>query len=465
MSAAPLLDSSRLRTLDGFSQMTPGASYVTEPTRAEEIAEIIHRAARARRPIVMRGNGRSYGDASVLPESVAISLARMREVRNWNAHTGEITVAAGASLGEIWRFALPDGFWLPVVSGTMRPQIGGAIGANIHGKNNWHAGTIGEHVTSLRIIDATGQDRTLTPADPDFWAVVGGYGLIGVLHEVTLRLRPVSSGNLLVTSRALSDWDAQFDAFEAASGADYAVSWIDGFRPGRGVFQSAQYVPSAEPASLRPEYQELPDRILGVLPKAKAWRVLRHLTHRPGMRLGAAAKYHAARLRPGETAMMPFTAFHFPLDYLPDWERAYAPRRLVQVQAAVSRTAAPAVFPRLFDLCRAHGIPPYLVVMKRHRPDVAVLPYLCDGYSLAMDFAVSLAPEDPFWTLYRKLVQTFLDQEGRFYFAKDLRLTSDDARHSVGIPRFEAFRAIKQRWDPEQVFDSALGRRIGLTMA
>jgi FAD/FMN-containing dehydrogenase len=449
--------------LDGFSQFTPGASYLTEPSSSEEIAEIIHRAVRSRRPIVLRGNGRSYGDASVLPESVGISLARMRDIRHWDPHAGQITVAAGASLGELWRFALPDGYWLPVVSGTMRPTLAGAIGANIHGKNNWHAGTFGEHVSRLRLIDASGQDRVLTPDDPDFWAVVGGYGLLGVVYELTLRLRPVTSGNLLVTSRAVPDWDAQFGAFESAHGADYAVSWIDGFRAGRGVFQSAQYVPSIEPASLRPEYQELPDRIFGIVPKSKAWKTLRHLTHPTGMRLGAAAKYHVARIRPGETEMMPLTAFHFPLDYLPNWERAYFPRRLVQVQAAVPRALAPTVFPRLFDLCREYGIFPYLVVMKRHRPDVAALPYLCDGYSLAMDFAVRRSPDDPFWLLYRKLVQTFLDHEGRFYLAKDLGLSPEDARGSVGVTRFEAFRSVKQRWDPDSTFDSALARRVGLT--
>ena len=45
-----------------------------------------------------------------------------------------------AWLADLWRTALPSGFWLPVAPGTMRPTVGGCIAMNVHGKNHFVAG-------------------------------------------------------------------------------------------------------------------------------------------------------------------------------------------------------------------------------------------------------------------------------------------------------------------------------------
>ena len=82
------------------------------------------------------------------------------------------------------RAALPLGLWVPVLPGTRQVTIGGAIGADVHGKNHHTKGSFGNHVLSMDLVTADGAVRTLTPDGPEaelFWATVGGMGLTGVI--------------------------------------------------------------------------------------------------------------------------------------------------------------------------------------------------------------------------------------------------------------------------------------------
>ena len=71
---------------------------------------------------------------------------------------------------------IADGWWPPVVTGTMEPTIGGALAMNVHGKNNWCRGTMGEHCLELDLTVPGGGSRTISPdRERDlFHAVIGG---------------------------------------------------------------------------------------------------------------------------------------------------------------------------------------------------------------------------------------------------------------------------------------------------
>jgi len=457
------LNPESMRRLAGFGMLEYGDSYVLRPWNEAEIPEIFDMARRQGRRVVLRGMGRSYGDASVAHEAVALDIRRMNRVLDWNPESGVLRIEAGATIEEVWRYVIEDGYWPPVVPGTMKPTLAGALAMNVHGKNDPQCGTLGEHVASLRFMTPDGRFHHLEPSHPWFRAVVGGWGLLGVITEVELRLRRVYSGNLSVLNRAVANWNEQFESFVSEADADYFVSWVDGFGQGRGVFQAARHLPGPESTSLTASYQDLGPELAGGIPKYRAWRYLRRFTNRRGMKLLSAAKYRAAVAMGQErTKTMPIVAFHFPLDYVPDWQRAYLPGGLRQFQAAVPKEAAPEVFAEQLRMCRSEKLEPYLAVMKRHRPDPFLLPYLVDGYSLALDFHQTPRNESRLRALFRSMTKTVLDSGGKFYMAKDAWLSAADAERSVGREAMETFRRLRSELDPEAILTSDLGRRIGI---
>ena len=87
----------------------------------------------------------------------------MKRILAWDPQTGLISVEPGVTIQQLWQYTIEDGWWPNVVSGTMFPTLGGAAAMNIHGKNNWKVGPIGDHIQEFEIIAADRRDQNLLP--------------------------------------------------------------------------------------------------------------------------------------------------------------------------------------------------------------------------------------------------------------------------------------------------------------
>jgi decaprenylphospho-beta-D-ribofuranose 2-oxidase len=458
----------RLAHVTGFGMITGADGYLYRPTEVEEFHQILQLAKQSGRQITMRGSGRSYGDANIGSESILLDITRFNQILSFDPQTGIIDCQAGVTLEQIWRHTLESSFWPPVVSGTMFPTLGGALGMNLHGKNAFKAGPIGNHVLEIEVLFPTGEQRILTPADPLFFQVISTAGLLGIILRVKLKMHPIQSGDLQVLPISILNWDAQFKAFEDhRADADYMVSWIDCFATGksagRGLFHAGYYTDQPNSQTLRPEHQDLPDTILGYFPKSTVWRKLRWLNNRPGMRFTNWAKYLSSKfLGNGRPHPQSLVGFSFLLDYVPNWRKAYLPGGFIQYQTFVPADQAPRVFARQLELQQAAKLESFLGVMKRHIPDNFLFSHGVDGYSLALDFKITESNKDAVWKLAHQMNEIVLAAGGRFYLAKDSTLTPEHFAQSIGLENLQTYAKLKVTLDPDSILTSNLARRLNL---
>ena len=462
-----MLPLDHIRRLSGFGQTEFRDAYVFRPENVQEVQGVLDLARKSGRQVVLRGSGRSYGDAAVGAECIALDIRGMSRILSWDPSTGIIEVESGVTLEQIWKYCLPDGWWLPVVSGTMAPTIAGALAANIHGKNNFLAGCLGEHVLEIDIQPPNSELQTLTPNDDLFYAVVGSFGLLAPIVRAKLQMKEVTSGMLGVQPVSCPSWEAQFTSFEhyEVKDADYMVSWVDcfakGTAQGRGIFHSAAHLQGDDHYALDARSQDLPAKVMGMIPKNKVWRFLKLLNNRPAMRMVNTAKYLAGRReKPSNQSL---AAYSFLLDYVPDWELAYQPGGFIQYQSFIPKERARAVFRQQIEMQQVEKLEAFLGVMKRHRTDRFLLSHGVDGYSLALDFKVTESNRTRLWALCHRMNDLVLEAGGRFYFAKDSTLRPEDARAFLGQEVISAFRSYKAQLDPENLLTSELARRLKLT--
>ncbi len=466
------LPSRQVEWVEGWGRAVGAAGYVYRPTTVDEVREVLALARAHGVPVVPRGAGRSYGDAALLAEAVVLDLSGMDRIVGWDASTGIVDVEPGVTFRELWRSTLGDGWWPAVVTGTMTPTLGGGLAMNVHGKNNWVRGTLGEHCLELKLLLPSGELRMVTPDDDGdlFHAVIGGFGQLGVIVGARLRLKRVYSGRLEVRAMSAPDLAGMLrQADDAKDRWEYVVGWIDAFaggrHSGRGLLHFANHLEAGEDAavedSLRAEAQDLPARLFGVVPKSALWRVLKPLTNRPGMRLINAAKYRLGSTV-GDTKQYRQTLaeFSFLLDYVPGWERVYLPGGLIQHQSFVPVGEAERVFARQLELCRRAGLPSFLAVLKRHRSDPFLLTHAVDGFSLALDFPVTASNRARLWRLVARLAEPVVEAGGRFYPAKDAALPGELYRATFHDGQLERFADVKARTDPERLLRSALADRL-----
>jgi decaprenylphospho-beta-D-ribofuranose 2-oxidase len=459
--------------LEGWAMVKRGASFVLRPRTVDELRRC-YQFARARgQSLGLRGAGCSYGDAALNHGGIVIDCAAMNRILAYDRDQGQITVEPGVTIEQLWRHVLADGWWPAVVPGTMRPTIGGCAAMNIHGKNNWRVGTIGEFICRFTLLLPSGE---LIECAPDqntelFYAAIGGFGLLGAFVSLTLQLRKVSSGMVEATASRCRSLAEMLAALEAEAGrADDMVGWIDAFAAGaqlgRGILTGARELTAGEDPrpdrTLTTALQLLPTRVAGIYPRSLIWPVLKQFTNNWGMHLLNDARFNLARLRGDRwRSRESLVAFHFQLDAVPDFRRIYRPGGLIQYQVFAPTQAAEALFRAILQRSQRLGTPAYLAGLKKHRADTAFLmSYLCDGYSLALDYPVTAANQAALTRLFAELTPIVFAHSGRFYLAKDTLLTAEHLPQLYPATALERFVALKQRYDPDLLVQTDLFNRL-----
>jgi len=457
--------------LENFGHSLKASCYRIQIKQTEDIYEAFQLARKLGLKVTARGTGISYNDASLNGGGIVLDMSAMNQIQEWDPAIGLVRCESGVTLEQLWKHVEPHGWWPPVVSGTMRTTLGGCLATNIHGKNNFQVGPIGEHVVEFTTMTPTGALVTCTPkknADL-FYAMISGLGMLSVFISITLKMKRIYSGLISVDAWHVPNLRRQLSGLlEHAPDHDYIVGWLDtmtkGKKLGRGQIHGARNLKEGEDPdaqkTLQLAYQHLPDRLFGVMPKKLLHYFMKPFVNNLGWWGVNTAKY-VTSLRE-HTFRQSHAEFHFLLDYVPDWERAAGRGGLIQYQSFLPKETAEAAWREMIELSHRYGLPSYLGVTKRHRPDQFLLTHSVDGFSLAMDFKVTDKHRAKLSRMLQEFDQIVLNNGGRFYFAKNSETSSESARRFLGDATIAKFKKLKQRCDPGNLLESDLYRRIFL---
>jgi len=437
-------------------------SYCFTPTIPDEIYEAFQLAKKTGLTVTTRGAGRSYNDASMNGGGIVLDMTGVNQILEWDPGSGVVRCEAGVTIRQLWQKVLPDGWWPPVVSGTMYPTLGGCLGANIHGKNNFRMGTIGEHVTEFTAILPTGAEIICSPKKNGdlFYSMISGLGMLGVITTVTLQMKKIESGLIEVHAWPTRTLEEQINSLlEGAPNYDYIVGWLDTITSDHGQIHAANYVhDDPDPAKMQLDYQTLPDRLFGVMPKSLLHYFMTPFANSIGWGAVNIAKYITSLRR--HTFRQSHASFHFLLDYVPNWELSYGRNGLIQYQSFLPKETALQTWTEMLANSKKRGLPSYLGVTKRHRPDDFLLTHAVDGFSLALDFKVTDRNRARMSEMLQEFDKMVLESGGRFYFAKNSETTAETTRAFLGDETVERFKKLKKRTDPDGLLESDLYRRI-----
>ncbi|WP_234535447.1 FAD-binding protein [Streptomyces shenzhenensis] len=442
----------------GWGRTAPTTARLIRPRTYQEAADAIRNCGA--RGGIARGLGRAYGDAAQNAGGAVLDMTGLDRIHAIDADGGTVLCGAGVSLHRLMEVLLPLGWFVPVTPGTRQVTVGGAIGADIHGKNHHVSGSFSRHVLSFELLTADGQVRTVSRATPLFDATAGGMGLTGVILTATVRLLPVETSYMSVDSERAADLD---DLMARLTATDhryrYSVAWIDllarGAATGRAVLTRGDHAPrealgkrtraARAPLAFRPrELPPAPAHVPGGLLGRTTVGLFNELWYRK-----------APRARTGQ--LQRISAFFHPLDGVPHWNRVYGRAGFVQYQFVVGH-GQEAALRRIVARISERRCPSFLAVLKRFGDaDPGWLSFPVPGWTLALDIPAALPGLGAFLD---ELDEEVAGAGGRVYLAKDARLRPELL--TAMYPRLDEFRSLRAELDPHGVFVSDLSRRLGL---
>jgi decaprenylphospho-beta-D-ribofuranose 2-oxidase len=444
--------------LTGWGRIDPTTADLAEPADPAALSGLL--AAAPARGVIARGLGRSYNNAAQNAGGLVIGTTALDAITAFDAERGLVTCEAGVSLERLMVAGLPAGWFVPVSPGTRQVTVGGAIAADVHGKNHHVAGSFARHVPWLDLLLPGGELRRVSAErDPGlFWATAGGMGLTGIIVRAAVQLKQVPSARVRVDTVRTADIDETMAYLSATDDRyGYTVAWTDclarGGRLGRSVITSGDFAALTDlpPQARRDPLAFAPAALAGAPPAFP-----RGLINRYTVAAANEAWYRKAPRR-REAEIQTVGQFFHPLDGIRNWNRVYGPAGFRQYQYAVP-LRADGVVRRSLEQISAARAPSFVTVLKRFGPaDEGLLSFPLPGWTLALDFPAATPGLEH---LLDRLDELVLAAGGRVYLAKDSRVRPEVLAGMY--PRLEEFRKLRGQLDPGGVLASDLSRRLGL---
>jgi decaprenylphospho-beta-D-ribofuranose 2-oxidase len=409
--------------------------------------------------LIARGNGRAYGDAAIGAQ-FTISTSRLARMRAFDPETGLLTVEAGVLIADILATFAPRGFFMKVVPGTKFVSIGGAIAADVHGKNHHRDGGFGDNLESFELALPTGEIVTCSRSlnIELFAATVGGMGLTGVIVAATIRLFRIETAWMRQETRVAVDLDAAITALEDSASATYSVAWIDclarGASLGRSLIYSAEHATRRDKDALQPRLDAFCGARQGRISVPAAFPAW--VLNRASVKAFNTLYFRNGSAQAGAPSLVHWDPYFFPLDSLTDWNRIYGRKGFVQYQCVIPLHRSRAVLAEILDRVSRRGSASFLAVLKMLGESSGLMSFPLRGYTLAMDFPVSRT----LFAFLDELDKSVAGASGRLYLAKDARQSRKMLES--GYPGLPAFRGLRRQAGAQERFVSQLSARLGL---
>ncbi len=433
------------KQISGWGNFPSVISEISQEYNYKVIQELISGS----KEIIANGLFRSYGDSALLHTS--FSSMKLNKFIEFDETNGIIRCQSGVSLADILKIIVPKGWFLPVTPGTKYITIAGAVASDVHGKNHHKDGTFGNFVLQIKLILPNSEIITCSRNEnPDiFFAAIGGMGLIGIILEVTFKLRKIASAKIIQKTVKAKSLEALFEFFEKYSNYTYSVSWLDTVSKNEKIGRGLLYLG---------EHSENINNLDNTFPTPK----LSIPFYFPNFTLNSYTLktfntlYYNKEFTEEKNFELHYNNFFYPLDSINNWNRIYGKRGFAQYQFVIPKFNAINIIKNILKIMQEYCQYSFLTVLKQFgKENDFFLSFPMEGYTLAMDFSLNRKSLEMF-KIFDKII---LENGGRLYLTKDSRMDSHFFKKTYAN-KLTKFLEIKEKVDPENKFKSLQSIRL-----
>ncbi|MEU9921828.1 D-arabinono-1,4-lactone oxidase [Streptomyces griseoluteus] len=408
------------------------------PASVEELAAEVRAAAERGQRVKAVGTGHSFTSVAAT-DGVLIRPDLLTGIRAIDRAAMTVTVEAGTPLKRLNAALAREGLSLTNMGDIMEQTVAGATSTGTHGTGR-ESGSIAAQITGLELVTADGSVLTCSAEqNPEIFAAARiGLGALGVVTALTLAVEPLflltAREEPMPLDRVLAEFDqlwAENEHFEfywfphtgstntkrnnrsegPAQPVGRIAGWFEDEFLSNGVFQAVQWVGRAAPVSVP-----------------------------------AIARVSSRALSARSYTDIPYRVFTSPRRV-----------RFVEMEYAVPRAALTETLRELRAVIERSGLRVGFPVEVRTAPADDIALSTASGRDSAY-IAVHMFRGTPYQAYFSAAERVFTAHEGRPHWGK---VHTRDAGYLEGVyPRFTEFTALRNRLDPERMFQNDYLRRV-----
>ncbi|GGV15805.1 FAD-linked oxidoreductase [Streptomyces filipinensis] len=408
------------------------------PASVEELAAAVRRAAEDGLKVKAVGTGHSFTSIAAT-DGVLIRPQLLTGIRTIDRSSMTVTVEAGTPLKRLNAALAREGLSLANMGDIMEQTVSGATSTGTHGTGR-ESGSISAQIKGLELVTADGSVLTCSEKEnPEVFAAARtGLGALGIITAITFAVEPLflltAREEPMPFDRVLAEFDqlwAENEHFEfywfphtdntntkrnnRSAGPEQPVGqlagWFEDEFLSNGVFQVAQWVGRAAPATVP-----------------------------------AIAQISSKALSARTYTDIPYKVFTSPRRV-----------RFVEMEYAVPRAALVETLRELKAMVERSGLRVSFPVEVRTAPADDITLSTASGRDSAY-VAVHMFRGTPYQAYFTAAERIFTAHEGRPHWGK---VHTRDAEYFARVyPRFGEFTALRDRLDPERLFQNDYLRRV-----
>ena len=198
------------------SSLSLGPAIVVQPTSPSEIVQVLSNPKRFPSPVRPMGSGSSVTRCITANSGTLLDLSQMNRVLK--IEDDSVTVQPGIRLQELADVLQHEGLELIGGFDLANRSVGGAVsGAGLDATVAGDVSQFAGYVIQLKVISPQGKRFVVTEKTKSLLALMRlNYGLLGVIYEITLRVRPIQSFAVRTAKVSFKDFTRLGDKLSAA---------------------------------------------------------------------------------------------------------------------------------------------------------------------------------------------------------------------------------------------------------
>ncbi|MEK9199535.1 FAD-binding oxidoreductase [Ureibacillus sp. FSL E2-3493] len=176
--------------IEDVGQLLPTkVKEIHSATSEAELQSLVKESINNNEKISVAGMQHSQGGQTYYPNGVVIDMKKYNKILDYNPHEKMITVQSGTTWEDIQQKINPDHLAIRVMQSQNIFTVGGSISVNAHGRDIRY-GSLIDTVESFRLLTPQGDIINVSRTENSnlFPLVIGGYGLFGIILDVTMHL-------------------------------------------------------------------------------------------------------------------------------------------------------------------------------------------------------------------------------------------------------------------------------------